>query len=148
MNTRTLIRSSATTAMLLVMSACSREADRAVHTPVTDTDPITAETLVDDVKLTGVGTTAAASADSFMPGQTIQLSMSVDDAPQGTIVTTYWYGPDNRRLAYESKPVNSGQEQLSFMHDNTSYWRPGTYRAEVWVGDEKVEEETFQVTAG
>ena len=146
MNTFTLLRSSATVTAFLFICACARDGDRAAQS-ASDVTSVQAEARVDDVTLSGQGESGAVT-DRFIPGQPIELSMSVDDSPQGTVVTTYWYGPDNRPIAYESKEVNPGEDRLSFIQDNTFDWRQGTYRAEVWVGDEKVEEESFQISMG
>ena len=118
--------------------------------PNSTATPIKAEAAIDDVKLTSVGSTGTASEsdDDFKSGEGLQLSMRVNDAPAGMTVTTYWYGPGNRQLAYESKTVDINQQQLTFTRDNTAAWPAGSYRAEVWAGGEKVEEETFDITAG
>jgi hypothetical protein len=80
------------------------------------------------------------------PGDAVQVSMSVDGAPLGAAVTTYWFGPDDQPLGYETKTVEAGQQELRFMHENTHDWRGGDYRAEIWVGDEKVNEQEFEIS--
>lgn len=142
------------TGAVLLIAACSRNEEAQVSdTPADATPAIGTEPWVDDVQVSGTqasgaqasGATASAS---LTPGTELQVSMTVEKAPQGTVVTTYWYGPENRQLAYESQTVEPQQRQMNFTQENTHDWAAGTYRAEVWVGNEKVQEQTFQIGAG
>lgn len=134
-------------AMVLALTACSRDTTEPVVTATDEaTSAISREIWVDDVQLSSASGTA--SQDGYRPGDTLELSMSVEDAPRGTVVTTYWYGPENRQLAYESQTVDADQRQINFQQENTHGWAAGAYRAEVWVGDNKVEEETFNIVSG
>jgi hypothetical protein len=90
---------------------------------------------------------SAAQKNRFSPGEAINLSMRVNDAPRGTVVTTYWYGPGNAKLGYEKRPISPGQERLRFSRDDTDAWQQGAYRAEVWIGDIKLQESHFAVVA-
>lgn len=110
---------------------------------------VTAETWVDKVALGGTIAQNGAvedKKDEFSQGDGVHLSMQVDDAPPATTVTVHWYGPHNKDLGEQTKPVIEGTEYLSFTKDSTK-WTRGDYRAEVWVGDEKVEEESFKIVA-
>lgn len=136
---------------LLLAAACSREAEQ-VSTATENaaaeaSSTIKTEIWVDDVQLSSMSGDAA-QAGGYPAGQPLQLSMSVEDAPSGTVVTTYWYGPNNRQLSYESQTVDANERQLNFQQENTHAWPAGDYRAEVWVGDKKVEEESFNIVAG
>lgn len=142
--------------VLFGLSGCAREepdtaAQQQTTTPAAEPTQLAVEMWLDDFEL-GAGGQASAAAkpsdDAFKPGEPVQLSMSVQDAPQDVAVTTYWYGPEDRPLSYETKQVAPNAERLTFTHDNTHDWAPGTYRAEVWVGDEKVNEQQFQIIAG
>jgi hypothetical protein len=139
---------------LLAAGGCSRDSQQAAQQPepapdvTTDTNPITAESWVDDVRLSSAGSTMVDQDDRFTVGESFQLSMRIDDAPAGTQVTAYWYGPDNQPVAYETKSAAADGQRLTFTQDNTHFWKAGTYRAEIWVGDEKVEEESFEIVAG
>lgn len=153
-----LTRSSILSCVLLALVGCGRDqADEYAATePATDAataDPsaIRAETWLDDVKIgssTPGANTIAEAKDDFTPGEPVAVSMAVEDAPQGTTVMTYWYGPEDRALGYEMKEVTGQAERLSFTQENTHDWQPGQYRAEIWVGDEKVTEQQFEITAG
>jgi hypothetical protein len=151
-----LVRALIATSVAAVMSlsACSKNSDdmrAAQPEPTADASPIAAEARIDDVRLTRLGSntdSAAGVADAFAAGDHLQLSMQVDDAPAGTTVTAYWYGPSNQQLAYESKQVTGNQQQLTFTREIAAGWPSGSYRAEVWTGGEKVEEESFSVGAG
>ncbi|MBK5260670.1 MAG: hypothetical protein JJE51_13860, partial [Thermoanaerobaculia bacterium] len=85
--------------------------------------------------------------DDFAPGQPIHIAMKVDDAPQNTAVKLVWYGPNETKIGEESKNVAPGQKYLSFSTTNTKTWAKGDYRAELWVGDEKVNTQQFQIVA-
>lgn len=138
-----------TAAVLLALGGCGREAEPVADAEMAETNPATAQMWVDDFALASANAPAgAAMKTTFAPGEPLQVTMSVDDAPQGASVTTYWFGPNDQPLGYETKSVTAGQDQLSFTHDNTHDWRHGEYRAEIWVGDEKVNEQEFQIIAG
>ncbi|MDY6948030.1 MAG: hypothetical protein SXG53_20165 [Pseudomonadota bacterium] len=138
-------------AVLLLLGACSKQEDaseQVSNAAAQASSAIKTESWVDDVRVSGVAATGASPAQSLTPGTQLQVSMSVADAPQGTVVTTYWYGPENRQLAYESQTVEPQQRQMSFTQENTHDWPAGTYHAEIWVGQDKVEEETFEIVTG
>lgn len=153
-----LTRSSILSCALLTLLGCGRDQadDYAATEPATDAataDPsaIRAETWLDDFQLgssaTGADTIAEAK-DDFSPGEPVAVSMAVEDAPQGATVMTYWYGPNDQALGYEMKEVTGQAQRLSFTQENTHDWQPGQYRAEIWVGDEKVTEQAFEITTG
>lgn len=153
-----LTRSSILTCAVLTLFGCGRDqADEYAATQTTtdaavaDPSAIRAEMWVDDIQIgssTSGADTIAQVKDDFAPGEPIAVSMSVKDAPQGASVMTYWYGPNDLALSYELKEVPQEAQRLSFTQENTHDWQPGEYRAEIWAGDEKVAEETFEVTSG
>jgi hypothetical protein len=115
-----------------------------------DIAPTTAQSWIDDVtigsELAADGSmTPGKTGDDFAPGQAIHLSTEVGDAPPGSSVKVVWYGPNETKINEESKPVVSGQKYLSFSAQDTASWAKGDYRAEVWVGDEKVNTQQFQI---
>lgn len=119
-------------------------------TSPSDIAPTTAQTWIDDVtigsELTPDGMMAAGkTGDDFAPGQAVHLSMEVGDAPPSSSVKVVWYGPNETKIGEESKPVVSGQKYLSFSSSDTASWAKGDYRAEVWIGDEKVNTQQFQI---
>jgi hypothetical protein len=71
--------------------------------------------------------------------------MEVGDAPATSPVKVVWYGPNETKIGEETKTVSSGQKYLNFTATDTSSWAMGDYRAEVWVGDEKVNEQQFNI---
>jgi hypothetical protein len=85
--------------------------------------------------------------NEFSPGEPIYLSMKVNEAPRGTVVTTYWYGPSNVTLGHETKNLSPDEERLRFVQDNTLDWQPGAYRAEIWIGNIKLKERHFKIVA-
>ena len=116
-----------------------------------DIAPTTAQSWIDDVT---IGSELAAdgsmvvgkTGDDFAPGQTVHLSMEVGDAPPNSIVKVVWYGPNETKIGEENKPVVAGQKYLAFSSGDTKSWAKGDYRAEVWIGVEKVNTQQFNIT--
>ena len=116
----------------------------------TDVAPVTAQTWIDDVtighELAPDGSMVAGKGgDDFAPGQPVHVTMEVGDAPPNSTVKVVWYGPNETKITEENKPVVSGQKYLSFSAADTASWAKGDYRAEVWIGDEKVNQQQFQI---
>jgi len=116
-----------------------------------DLNPVTAQTMLDDVTLghnvSADGTIPAADqGDDFAPGDSIYLTMKVGDAKAGSAVKVAWYGPGEMKIKDEAKTVNPGDQYLTFEAANTSSWKKGDYRVEVWIGDEKVNHQEFNIT--
>jgi hypothetical protein len=115
-----------------------------------DVSPPVAQAMVDDVNI-GVAVAsdgrvpADGGPDSFLPGEDIYLTMDVSDAPPGTAIRVAWIGPGDRQIATQAKTVAAGVSTLKFVQQDTRSWTPGDYRAEVWVGDEKVNDERFDI---
>lgn len=145
--------------LVLSLAACREEASEARPEATTaeqpgvggtaDVSPVNAQTWVDDVTLGHeVGPNGAIvtgrTGDDFAPGQPVNLAMKVDDAPQNTAVKVVWFGPGETKINEESKSVTPGQQYLTFTQA-TKGWAKGDYRAEVWVGDEKVNTQQFQI---
>ena len=117
-----------------------------------DVSPPVAQAMVDDVNLgTAVGTDGQIPAknrtDDFVPGEDIYLTMDVSDAASGTMVKVVWFGPDEQRIGEQRETLSAGVSTLKFMKDGTKAWKTGDYRAEVWVGDEKVNDERFNIVS-
>jgi len=154
-----LLLALALTALLAV--ACGRDetaeppattttAEMAGTTSPSDVAPVTAQTWIDDVT---IGSELAAdgsmvtgkTGDDFAPGQPVHLTMEVGDAPPNSTVKVVWYGPNETKIGEENKPVVAGQKYLNFTAADTASWAKGDYRAEVWIGDEKVNTQQFQI---
>jgi hypothetical protein len=115
-----------------------------------DLNPVEAQTMIDDVTLghaVGADGTIAQDqqGDDFAPGQPIHLAMEVGDTPAGSAVRVDWYGPGEQKVGEETKTVTAGQKYLDFQAKDTASWQKGDYRAEVWIGDEKVNTQQFQI---
>lgn len=144
-----------------LVAACGRDetaeppaATTTVEQPGTaspaDVAPTTAQTWIDDVtigsELGADGNMAVGkTGDDFAPGQPLHIAMEVGDAPPNSSVKVVWYGPGETKIGEESKPVVSGQKYLNFTASDTASWAKGDYRAEVWIGDEKVNTQQFQI---
>ena len=115
-----------------------------------DLNPVEAQMAVDDVTL-GKGMSpdntipAEQQGDDFAPGDTVHLSMEVGDTPAGSLVKVVWFGPGETRVGEETKTVNQGDKHVAFHSTDTASWAKGDYRAEVWIGDEKVNTQQFQI---
>ncbi|MEO8379810.1 MAG: hypothetical protein ABI779_09120 [Acidobacteriota bacterium] len=115
-----------------------------------DLNPVAAQSYIDDVtighELGADGTVPAGQGgDDFAPGQPIHIAMKVKDAPAGAAVKLVWYGPNETKINEEQKDVPAGATTLAFSATNTAAWAKGDYRAEVWIGDEKVNTQQFQI---
>jgi hypothetical protein len=114
-----------------------------------DLSPAEAEARIDDVTL---GTALAGDGsipmdqvtDDFAPGEEVHLAMEVGDTPAGSAIKVVWLGESDARLHDETKTVAVGTHYLSFQVD-TDNWALGDYRAEVWIGDERVNTQHFQI---
>ena len=114
-----------------------------------DLNPIRAQAYIDDVtighEVAADGTIPAGkTGDDFAPGQAVNITMQVKDAPAGTAVKVVFYGPGEKNVGEETKNVAGGEKFLAFKKD-TAGWPKGDYRAEVWAGDEKVNTQQFQI---
>ncbi len=126
------------------------ETEKAGTDQAGDLNPVEAQTMIDDVTL-GKSTAADGSiapdqqGDDFAPGQTVNLAMEVGDTPAGSAVKVVWFGPGETRIGEDTKTVNTGDLFLAFQSGDTGSWAKGDYRAEVWIGDEKVNTQQFQI---
>jgi hypothetical protein len=146
---------------LAVLAGCGREEPQEAPATATtqeqpgtegasDVSPVNAQTWIDDVtigsELDPEGKMVEGkTGDDFAPGQPVHLAMEVGDAPEGSAVKVVWYGPNDTQVGEETKPVTPGQKYLNFSAADTSGWQKGDYRAEVWIGDEKVNQQMFQI---
>jgi hypothetical protein len=114
-----------------------------------DVSPPVAQSWIDDVtighELAADGSMVAGrTGDDFAPGQPVKITMAVGDAPPASTVKIVWYGPGETKIGEDNKPVVAGQKYLPF-NKETKGWTKGDYRAEVWIGDEKVNTQQFQI---
>ncbi len=114
-----------------------------------DLNPVEAQAMVDDVtigkKVGADGMIATEDqGDDFAPGDTVYVTMNVADTSAGSAVKVAWYGPGETKINDEEKSVATGDKYLTFQADTAS-WAKGDYRAEVWIGDEKVNTQQFQI---
>jgi hypothetical protein len=115
-----------------------------------DLNPVKAQTMIDDVtighKVVDGTIPNADQGDDFAPGQPVYITMKVADTPATSKIKVAWFGPGDAKISDEEKSVPQGAKYLSFSQTKTSSWAKGDYRAEVWVGDEKVNTQHFNVT--
>lgn len=148
-------------ALMVTTVACGRDetaeppvATTTVEQPGTaspvDVAPTTAQSWIDDVTIGSElgpdgSMVAGRTGDDFAPGQPIHIAMEVGDAPPNSTVKVRWVGPNETQIGEENKPVVAGQKYLNFTAADTASWAKGDYRAEVWIGDEKVNQQQFQI---
>jgi hypothetical protein len=83
---------------------------------------------------------------NFPAGKTIYVAFRLNHAPAGANVRADWYDAQGRKLASTEKKVLPGEPAMSFTSPDTSSWPKGTYRVEIWLGDQKVDTESFSIT--
>lgn len=147
---RYVLAMSLATCAFLVLCACSGD-DGTPEEILSSAPPMSllrTRPWVEDFKL-GLAPATVADAirvkEQFAPGEAICLSMAVNAAPRGTIVSAYWYGPNEQSLDYEGKELAAAKARLRFLESDTQNWREGAYRAEVWIGNYKLGEKHFRI---
>ncbi|HEY0590496.1 MAG TPA: hypothetical protein VGF40_01905 [Thermoanaerobaculia bacterium] len=85
--------------------------------------------------------------NAFAPGEPIVFSAEVKDAPPASAVQLRWAGPNGTKLGEEMKGISAGQTVVSFQAPDTAAWAPGAYEAQLWVVDEKVNTQKFEIIA-
>ena len=91
--------------------------------------------------------TPNARADEFSLDDRVYVSMEVSEAPTGSpVLVLVVNATTNRELWSESRPIVAGVSHLVFEVDS-SRLGSGAYRAEVYVGDERVSRHDFDIHA-
>ncbi len=157
--------------MALVLAACGSEQDGANGQNAYVSGPLPTAAAVQEHATVDVGTREvpavvretivgrrlaadgavdpAARTDAFTPGEQIHIAVKV--APQKTAegeLRVTWYGPGDDLLAEDAKPVPGSEQFVSFSSGDTAGWNPGSYRAEVWLENEKLAEQRFALASG
>lgn len=146
--------------LFVATSACG-PADTATDEPnedaqtaeATASEPDQATGWVGDVNLgTDVaadGTVPAGAVTDRVPlGEIVFLSVAVDEPPAGAQLRVTFLGPDGQVVAEDGKRVSPDAEAVFVSSGPTGDWTSGSYRAEVWLGAEKVAEASFELTDG
>jgi len=99
----------------------------------------------------GKGLTASDDAaqveptDHFAPGDPVRLAVKVSPSAAPALVRVAWYGPDDRLVREDTQQVAEPSEPVSFAAGEDIEEKPGEYRAEVWLEDQKIAEQRFSV---
>jgi hypothetical protein len=114
-----------------------------------DLNPVEAETMIDDVTIghmtSGDNTIMPdRQGDDFAPGQPVFISVNVSDATAGSVVKALYFGPGEAKVAEKEGAIYEGAKYVALEAD-TSGWPKGDYRAEIWIGDEKVNTQHFNI---
>jgi hypothetical protein len=135
------------------IGACSHDDDTAMEL-ASDASPdmlLRTRPWVDDFKLTLAPPTSATpvhNTERFAPGEPIQLSMAINYAPRGAIVTARWYGPGDANVGLQTQGLSAREDRLRFLQADTGDWQEGMYRVEVWIGAYKIGERRFRIAGG
>jgi hypothetical protein len=86
-------------------------------------------------------------ATEFGPGETIYVSMAVEDAPADAAVHVVFFDPQGGNVAEDEKKVPAAARFLYFDSGDTAHWLAGEYRVELSVDGEVVGEERVTLTA-
>lgn len=90
----------------------------------------------------------AAQTEEFKPGDEIHLAVKIEpQSATATEVRVTWYGPDDALVAQDAQALPNTDRPLSFSTGKTTDWNPGTYRAEVWLGNHKLHEQRFALAS-
>jgi len=106
-----------------------------------DLDPVTANRWIDDVRLDGTPTPG-----EFHAGETVLVTMRVNDAPAGSVVRVSIHDAGDREVWVDERPVSREEPRLSFSI-TAHRLGSGAYEARVLVGDEIVARRSFAVTS-
>ena len=147
-----------TLALPLTAAGCRQNVheatDNSLGTPYSSTaqhlDPVKAHNMVSDVtlgkKVSPDGNISSADqANRFAPGEPIYIEMKVGGAPAGTAVKVDWFDANEQKVAEDSKAVGKKAKYVDFQAKNATTWPLGDYRAEVWIGDQKVAAQQFSI---
>lgn len=166
MRTATTVTAGLAVAALL-LAGCANEPKRAAREPekttptVSETErpgsaapsditPVTAAARISDLK---VGTALDAEGkvtenlDELKAGDPLHASVAVGDVGAGSKVKAVWLGPEDIRLADETKNVAAGVAFLAFHAPSTHGWAPGDYKVQIYLGDELASSEAFDIAA-
>jgi hypothetical protein len=146
-------RSAFVLALPLLMAACSsqQQADAAKANP-SHVSPALAKDMVQE-PATGHRVAADGSippdqqGKKFTQGQAVFVAFKVAAAPVGSQVRVDWYGPNDVKIASEAKQVSQPQTEMAFEAKETANWNVGTYRAEIWIADQRADTEQFSVVS-
>lgn len=146
---------------LLGVLACSpadEEPEAATREPAADAEPaespgaLEAERWLDDLSIGGEvdprgAIPAEAAREEFAPGETVYVSMAVDDAPADAAVHVAFYDAGGQKVAEDEKKVPAAALYLYFDSGDTANWAPGEYRVEIAVDGEVVDEQALTLSA-
>ena len=107
-------------------------------------EAVVKETIISR-RLTSEGTAdPAAHTEEFSRGDEIHLAVKIEpQSATASEVRVTWYGPDDALVAEDAQTLPGTDRPVSFSTGKTTDWNPGMYRAEVWLGNQKLTEQRF-----
>jgi len=139
-----------TIALLPLVTACSGQHVNAAKGDPQHVNPTLAKEMV-QAPATGHSVAADNSipgdqqGKKFTAGQAVFVAFKVEHAPVGSQVRVDWYGPHDEKIASEAKTVSGPDVAMSFAEKETQGWNEGTYRAEIWIADQRADAEQFSI---
>jgi len=142
----------------LACSPADEEPGPAAREPAADAEPaespgaLEAERWLEELSIGGEvdprgAIPAEAARGEFEPGETVYVSMAVDDAPADAAVHVAFYDAGGQKVAEDEKKVPAGALYLYFDSGDTANWAPGEYRVEIAVDGEVVDEQALTLIA-
>lgn len=111
--------------------------------PIVNADAMP-EVIAAGTELTPEGGIARRSASAETSrGGAYFISVDMRGATRRDVVEVVWYGPDGKSLRSDRKRVPSRAAHVVFSTGETRAWRPGRYRAEVYVNGRKATVKPF-----
>lgn len=103
--------------------------------------PTPSETRLGDVRVGSAldpegAVPADRATDRFTPGESIYVSMAIDEAPANAAVHAVFYDSTGETMAEDEKKVPAQASYLYFDAGDTSNWLPGRYVVELAVDGE------------
>lgn len=89
---------------------------------------------------------AKEKSGSIKRGKTLYSTVSAREVPGGLAARVAWFNPQDHKVFEETRPVPQDTKFVTFETKDTRQWTPGSYRVELWLGGDKVHEQTVQIT--
>ena len=86
-----------------------------------------------------------ATAETFLRGGEVYLSVDVSSASTDQVVEVKWLDPAGQILRRDARRAPRGTDYVPFSSGETARWTPGAHRAVVLIDGRGVSEKTFTV---
>jgi hypothetical protein len=133
-------------AALTLLAGCSRQGEMDNATGTASGGKVAVSDAATGHQLGADGAIAAdQKGKNFTQGEAVYLAFKVDSsAPENATAHVDWIGPNDQKVASDEKPVTPGS-YADFTVADTKSWDKGDYRADISIGNQKVDTERFSV---